>query len=144
MKQVINRFLTATFPQAPRDFACRRVVRMALRATHILCAGVLLGAYIFKQPSTTLEPWLYATVLTGLFIMATDFHASAAVFFEVRGLAVFLKAGLLVLIPFYPHLSIPILVIALFIGVFASHMPKQYRHKILFFEKYFVPDKRSG
>lgn len=144
MKQAINNFFTVIFPQAPRDFACRRVIRMTLRATHILCAGVLLGAYMFKQPSASLEPWLYATVLTGMFIMATDFHASAAVFFEVRGLAVFLKAGLLVVIPFYPHLSIPILILALFIGVFASHMPKHYRHKIVFLEKYFAPDKRSG
>jgi hypothetical protein len=117
---------------------------MVLRGAHIMCSGVLLGGYVFNQPISVLEPWLFATVITGLFIMVTDLHASLAVFFEVRGLAVFMKVGLLILIPVYPHLSIPLLMVALFIGVFASHMPKKYRHKMLFFEKYFVSDERSG
>ncbi len=144
MNKTINKVVGVIFPQDPRDFAYRRVIRIALRATHILCAGVLLGGWIFTQPVNELEPWLIATVLTGLLIMTTDLHASASVFFEIRGLAVILKIGLLLVIPFYPYFSIPVLVSALFIGVFASHMPKRYRHKILFFEKYFVPDQRSG
>ena len=109
-----------------------------------MCAGFALGGYVFKQPISVLEPWLFATVITGLLIMATDLNASLAVFFEVRGLAVLLKVGLLFVIPVYPQLSIPLLIVALFIGVIASHMPKRYRHKILFFEKYFVSDERSG
>ncbi len=117
---------------------------MVLRATHIACTGILLGGCIFSQPLSALEPWLIATVLTGLLIMTCDLHASLAVFFELRGLAVLLKTGLLLVIPVYPQFSIPVLVVALFIGVFASHMPKQYRHKMLFFGKYFVPDRRSG
>ncbi len=144
MNQAINKFITVVFPQAPRDFAYRRLIRSALRATHIACTGILLGAYIFQQPVSTLEAWLFFSVLTGLLIMATDLHASAAVLFEVRGLVVLIKVGLLCALPVYPQLSIPLLLIALFIGVFASHMPKRYRHKILFFNKYFLPDHRSG
>jgi len=144
MKRAIIKFIDVIFPQAPRDFACRRLIRMMLRSIHIACTGILLGAYIFRQPVSTLEFWLFLSVLTGLLIMLMDLHASAAVFFEVRGLAVLIKAGLLCAIPFYPRSAIPILIIALVIGVFASHMPKQYRHKMIFFEKYFLPDRRSG
>ncbi len=132
------------FPQTARDFPFRRYVRTSLRALHILCTGTLIGGYIFNQPVAVLEPWLFATVITGLLIFATDLHASFAVLFEVRGIIVMLKTGLLALTQFFWELRIPLLVIALVLGVFGSHMPKIFRHKVLFFKNYIVPDERNG
>jgi hypothetical protein len=132
------------FPIIPRDFPLRRSVRITLRTIHILAASILLGGYVFDQPVAGLEPWLWGTVISGMLILVTDLHASFAVLFEVRGMAVLIKAFLLVLITVFWEERIMLLISALIIGVVSSHMPKQYRHKVLFLDKQIISDTRSG
>ena len=132
------------FPGQPRNFRYRRAILSVLRALHILCTGVLIGGHIFNQSPEVIEPWLYASVLSGLAIFATDLHASMAVLFELRGLLLLLKIALLLLIPLFWQLRIPLLITVLFIGAVGSHMPKHWRHKVLLFEKRIIPDERSG
>lgn len=115
-----------------------------MRALHILCTGVLVGGHLFDQPVAVVEPWLYASVFTGLMLFALDLHASMAVLFELRGLLLLIKVVLLLLIPVFWQLRIPILITVLFIGAIGSHMPKRWRHKVLFLERHIVPDERSG
>ena len=132
------------FPVTPRDFPLRRSVRITLRAIHVLTASILLGGYVFDQSAAVLEPWLWGTVISGILILVTDLHASFAVLFEVRGIAVLIKAILLVLITVFWEERIMLLLFALIIGVVSSHMPKQYRHKVLFIDKQIISDTRSG
>lgn len=132
------------FPSVPRDFPYRRGVRTALRTAHILTAGTLLAGYIFDQPTAELEPWLLGTVLSGVLLMATDLHASLAVLCELRGLAVLMKLVLLALVPVLWDARVPLLIAALIIGAVGSHMPSEYRHKVLLFRDRIVPDRRSG
>ena len=119
------------FPDKPRDLPYRRTIRILLRALHILTAGTLVGGHIFNQPLTILEPWLWATVITGLLMLLTDIHSSMAFFFELRGIAVLLKILLLLLIPFFWKQRVAILIAVLLIGAISSHLPKRYRHKTL-------------
>lgn len=139
-----KKLVSTLFPKEPRDFSYRRGVRTALRAAHIFAAGTLLGGYIFNQPVTVLEPWLFATVLSGLLLLATDLHASLAVLLELRGLGVLIKLVLLALVPVFWDARISLLIAALVIGAVTSHMPRQHRHKVLFFRDYVVPDERRG
>ncbi len=132
------------FPDPPRDFSFRRGVRILLRTVHILTAGVLLGGYIFGEPAAALEPWLWGTVISGLLVLATDLHASLAVLFEVRGIAVLIKTILLILAAVFWEERVLLLMSALAIGVVSSHMPRQYRHKLLLFQDQIVTDQRSG
>ena len=132
------------FPACPRDFPFRRTVRILLRTAHVLTAGVLLGGHIFHQQPAVLEPWLWATVISGLLVLATDIHASLAVLFELRGIAVLLKIILLFLIPVFWEERILLLVIILMVGVISSHMPKRYRHKLVLFQNRIAPDQRNG
>ena len=104
----------------------------------------MLGGYVFDQSAAVLEPWLWGTVISGIFILVTDLHASFAVLFEVRGIAVLIKAILLVLIAVFWEERIILLISALVIGVVSSHMPKQYRHKVFFIDKQIISDTRSG
>ncbi len=143
-RQYVRRIVAALFPRVPRDFPFRRGVRTGLRAAHILTAGVLLGGYLFDQPAPVLEPWLVGTIVSGVLLLATDLHASLGILCEVRGLSVLLKLGLLTLIPVFWDARIALLVIALVIGVVSSHMPSEYRHKVLLFRNYVVPDQRRG
>lgn len=139
-----NRIYSVFFPSEPRDFPFRRSVRTLLRALHIFSTGTLLAGYIFNQPTTILEPWLWASVITGLLLLATDVHASMAVLFELRGLAIIIKTGLLVLALVLVEIRMQLLLTILLIGVFSSHMPKRYRHKVFLIDKRIIPDDRNG
>ena len=132
------------FPEQPREFPYRMSVRLSLRALHIMTTGVLLGGYIFQQPTTILEPWLWIAILSGLAIMLTDIYSSFGVLFEIRGIVVLVKIILLSLIVIFWEQRIFLLVLILFIGAISSHMPKCYRHKVLFFKSAIQPDQRSG
>lgn len=139
-----SRIFHLLFPVTPRDFPLRRTVRTLLRALHILTASILIGGYFFNQPAMELEPWLWGTVISGMVILMTDMHASLAVLCEVRGIAVVIKTILLLLISVFWEQRITLLMSALIIGVIGSHMPKQFRHKLIFFDNRIVSDKRSG
>jgi multisubunit Na+/H+ antiporter MnhB subunit len=141
---MVNDIASLLFPKVPRNFPFRRTVRTGLRTVHILTSGVLLGGYIFNQPTAELEPWLLATVISGILMLATDVHASAAVLIELRGLAVVIKLVLLALVPVFWDARIALLLASLVIGSIISHMPKRYRHKVLFFHRKIVPDERHG
>lgn len=123
--------MSLLFPEEPRDFPYRRTVRTILRTIHILTMGVLLGGHVFEQPVDVLEPWLWGVVLSGLLLLATDMHASMAVFNQVHGLVVLIKVALLFLVPFFWDQRVAILILVLVIGSVSSHMPGRFRHRKL-------------
>ena len=132
------------FPQAPRDFPFRRVIRTGLRTAHILTGGTLLAGHIFNQPPGSLMPWLLGTLISGGLLLLTDLHASFAVLCEVRGLAVVVKLGLVALVALLWDVRVWLLIAALAIGVVCSHMPGRFRHKVLLLRQRVVPDERKG
>lgn len=132
------------FPSLPRSFPFRRGLRTILRALHILTTGVLLGGHIFDQPSEILLVWLWGSIISGLSLYATDLYASCAVVFEVRGIAVFVKLLLLLLVPVMWESRVPLLIAVLIIGAVSSHVPRTYRHRLLFFKDRLVVDERRG
>lgn len=115
-----------------------------LRALHILTTGVLLGGHIFIQPPEILIPWLWGSIISGLLLFATDLYASCAVVFEVRGIVVFVKLLLLLLVPILWDARVPLLITILIIGAVSSHMPRTYRHRLLFVKNKLVVDERRG
>lgn len=136
--------LPLLFPDKPRTLPFRRTLRIVSRSLHIMTAGVLLGGHIFNQPVEILEPWLWATVITGMIILLTDLHASLTILFELRGIAVLIKISLLFLIPFFWDQRVVILICILLIGGISSHLPKCYRHKLFFINNKLHSDQRSG
>lgn len=132
------------FPSTPRSFPFRRGIRTLLRALHILTTGILLGGHVFDQPSEILMPWLWGSIVSGLLLFATDIYASCAILFEARGIAVFTKLLLMLLIPFMWESRVALLVAVLVIGAVSSHLPRTYRHRVLFFEDKIVVDQRRG
>ena len=139
---IVKNIVSLLFPKVPRNFPFRRTVCTTLRTAHILTSGILLGGYFFDQSTVALEPWLLATVISGILLLAADIHASAAVLFEVRGVAVLMKLVLLALVPVFWDARITLMVASLVIGSIVSHMPKRYRHKVLLFRSKIVADER--
>ena len=132
------------FPAQPRTFPYRRTIRICLRTLHILTTGVLLGGHMFDQPPEVLLAWLWGSIVSGLLLFATDLHASCAVLIELRGMAVFVKILLLLLVPFMWEFRVPLLIASLIIGAVSSHIPRTYRHRLLFLKDKIVVDERRG
>ena len=132
------------FPSDPRSFPFRRGIRTILRALHILATGILLGGHVFNQPSEILMVWLWASIISGFLLFATDLYASCAVVFEVRGIVVFFKLFLLLLVPVMWDFRVSLLITILIIGAISSHLPRPYRHRLLFFKDSLVVDERRG
>jgi hypothetical protein len=132
------------FPDPPRDFPLRRLVRSVLRAAHILTGGVLLGGYVFSASAPALQWWWSTTLISGVLLLVTDLHASCAVLIEVRGMAVIVKLGLLLMVPAAGAYAVFLLAGVLIIGAISSHLSRGSRHKVLFLSDRVTVDKRRG
>ncbi len=132
------------FPVSPRVFPFRRGIRIALRTAHIFTSGVLLGGYIFHEPASVLEPWLWWSVITGLLLFALDLFATLVLMFELHAVAVLAKIILLAIVPVAWDHRVPLLVIILVIGGISSHMPARFRHRLVFFRSRFADYWRWG
>ena len=105
-----------------------RLVDIALRATHVLAIGLLLGGEIFSIPEFHLLSLQRFVVLTGIALIISEILHRPHWITQIRGLMVLIHAGLLGLAIYAPALAVPCLVIALFIGMAGSHLPKNIRH----------------
>ncbi|MBS1270438.1 MAG: hypothetical protein MAG794_01394 [Gammaproteobacteria bacterium] len=135
---------TMFFPKSPRNFPGRRLLRAALRAGHILGAGVLIGAYLFEQSPSVQAYWLLFAAASGVALFATDLHATCAILFEWRGLAVLLKLGLLFAVRWMPGFEVYILTVVLAIGAVSSHLSREFRHRLWLRSTKATVDTRHG
>jgi hypothetical protein len=124
---VTSRIRPLLFPEPPREFPCRRALKIALRGAHVVCASFCLGAYAFDASQRV--PWLVATVATGLMVLALDLHESAAFLLQARGVVVVAKLAAL---SFLPEGGAWLLAGVAFVSVVSSHAPSRVRHRVLF------------
>ncbi len=115
------------FPEPPRDFPGRRLLKIGLRGAHVVCASLCLGAYAFDAPDRV--PWLVAAIMTGVLILALDVHESAAFLLQARGVVV---AAKIVALAFLPQGGAWLLAGIVLVSVLSSHAPGAVRHRMLF------------
>lgn len=118
------------FPREPRQFRGLRALKITLRAVHVLCAGVLTGAYVLEASSGR-GPWLAATLASGGAILALDLYQSAAFLLQVRGLVLLLKVALLLALPAFGESARWVLVALMLLSVVSSHAPSKVRYFLL-------------
>ncbi|MFQ5843563.1 MAG: hypothetical protein ACE5JG_01095, partial [Planctomycetota bacterium] len=114
------------FPAEPRSFPGRRGVKIVMRAAHVFCAGVLVGAFVLDAAADLRSAWLWVTILSGVLILLLDLHETAAFFCQVRGLVVLGKIASLALLPW---LGVWLLGFLLVASVISSHAPATVRHR---------------
>ena len=126
------RGLSILFPREPRRLPGHRAIKILFRATHVPCAGILAGAYLFGAAGALREQWLLATIATGFLILFVDLFESGVFLLQVRGLVLILKLGLLGALPQSEGRAAWILAILLAISVLASHAPGRIRYFVVF------------
>lgn len=103
-----------------------------------------MGGYVFAVADGLLQSWWILTVASGLLLLLTDLHASFAVLVEVRGVSVMFKLLLVLLIPASADAAPLLLALALAVGAVSSHLPRRYRHRVLWLHGQVIPDERRG
>ncbi len=116
------------FPDPPRDFRGRRLLKIGLRAAHVLVVCVLLGAYVFDAAPAERTTWLWAAIASGALILLLDLHESAAFLMEVRGLIVLGKIALVAALPAFGDAQVGVLAFLVVASVLSSHAPASFRH----------------
>jgi len=120
------------FPVEPRAFRGRRTLKILLRAAHVLCAGVLTGAYFLQAEPAQAGPWVTATLASGAAILLIDLHESGAFLLQLRGWFVVAKLGGVALVPrIEPDAATWLLGGILVASVISSHAASRLR--------YFIP-----
>ena len=121
------------FPDPPRDFPGRRGLKIVLRGLHVVCVALFTGAVAFEASAGDRSFWLWATVASGVLILALDLHETAAFVVQVRGLVVgakILALGTLHMLP--DQQAVWLLGVVIVISVVSSHAPGSIRHRVLF------------
>ena len=116
-----------------------------LRASHILCLCFLIGGFYFDRSLDLLMPWIIGTIVSGLGIFLLDLYGSCMALFEVRGISVLVKLGLLGMLPFLDKSGQLYLLSSLVIfSSLLSHSRRSLRHKNFmpkaFQEKYGIQE----
>ena len=132
------------FPARPRDFAGRRGLKIVLRAVHLCCAGILVGAVFFDAAPAAFAQWLLTTVVTGLVLLALDLHESAAMLFQVRGAIVVVKLAAAAVLPWLGPWQLPVLVALMFVACISSHAPASVRYYLLLGRDFFAAPTSKG
>ena len=130
------------FPTPTRNFPGMRWVKILLRAIHVLFVAGLIGASMFAEEEST--PWFQGTLISGLAILFLDLYASAVFVLQVRGLIIFLKAGVLIFLTQLGDAAPWALCGLLLISVVSSHAPSKFRYFLLVGRGRLTPSTDKG
>ena len=119
------------FPPEPRSFPARRVFKIALRAAHVLCAGVAAGSYLLSVADPVRSHWMIAAAATGAAMLLLDLQETAVFLLQVRGLIVLIKIGLLGALPLLGPWQGWILAALVGLSVISSHASSKFRYFIV-------------
>lgn len=112
----------------PKPLKLDRMLNIGMRTVHIGVTGVLVGGYVFDIPQQTLEFWFYATLASGVILIAIEAYPRWWWFVQGRGVAVLVKTGLLSLIPWLWDYRLVIVAVVIVIASVGSHMPARFRY----------------
>ena len=137
--------LRLLFPRRFRDLPRRRLILNLLRAAHIISFSLLLGGLYYGVADEAWRPWLLAAVLSGLALFAVDLYGSFLALFEIRGISVLIKIGLLSLLPLVDaNTRLAGLMSIIVFSSLVSHSTRRFRHRSLapaaFLRKYAPTD----
>ena len=128
LRQRAERWTEAGERKIPRA----RWLRTSLRTLHLIAVGALYGGHIYAVDATRLRPALFSVLLTGGLLVCFEAWQSRVWLVQLRGVATFLKFGLLAAIGLAPDLTVALMTLALVIGSISSHMPGRWRyHSVL-------------
>ena len=120
-----------------------RWLRTSLRTLHLIAAGALYGGCLYAVDVARLQPALHSVLLTGGLLAGFEVWQSRIWLVQVRGVATFLKLGILAGTSFAPDWTAALLTLALVIGSISSHMPGRWRYHSVLHGRVAGPTERG-
>jgi hypothetical protein len=105
-----------------------RFLDISLRTAHVLVISVLFGGAVFRIPVDQLVPWQHLAIATGTMLIVSEIIHHTHWLTQIRGVMVFIHAGLLGLAILRPDLAVIFLSSSLVFGLVGSHLPKKIRY----------------
>jgi len=129
-------------PEQMRFLPGARTWSIVFRTLHLAAFGILLGGHAFSVEAEKLLPALSLTILSGLGLIALEIYAVGLYWLVLgKGIMVFLKLALLLLIPFLWEARVALLLLVVGIASIGSHMPARYRHYSLLHRRVINPEE---
>lgn len=103
----------------------RRLTKVLVRTIHLVGMAGLFGAVMMGASAPV---YLGLTLVSGVVLMLMEAYSGWIWFVQLRGVALYLKLMLLLLIPYTPQFSIACLIAVVAISGFMSHAPSWIRY----------------
>ncbi|MBC8424386.1 hypothetical protein H8E07_09705 [bacterium] len=123
-----GRFFRFLIPPEPRRYAGQRWAKMLARSTHVVFAGIYLGALVFEVEPGIRRPWFLAAMFSGLGMVCLDLYESGGFLLQLRGLVTVVKLVLLALLPTFGAAGVWVLAVIAFCSVISSHATANFRY----------------
>ena len=105
-----------------------RTLRTTLRTLHIMAVAVFYGGHVYGVDAARLEPALYAVLASGGLFVALEVARAPIWLVQLRGVATFVKLGLVASLGAFWEQRLLLLTLALVIGSVVAHMPGRFRY----------------
>ncbi len=106
----------------------KRWVKIGLRTLHLLSVTGVGGGILFEIDRSAWLGYWWLALVSGLLMMLIDIFANPVWMVQVRGLVMYLKFFLLILMGLYPPMDHQLLFIIIIISAAISHAPGNLRY----------------
>ena len=113
----------------------RRWSKISLRTLHIIAVAGVGGGVLFGFGMERWEPYWWLSVISGVLLVLIDALANPVWLIQVRGLAVYIKLVLLVLLWKLPAWDVTLLLAIIVLSAVISHAPSNLRYYSLYHGK---------
>jgi hypothetical protein len=120
-----------------------RWLRTSLRTLHLIAVGALYGGHVYAVDFSRLRPALLSVLVTGVLLVCFEVWQARIWLVQIRGLATFLKLGLLAGIGIATDQAVLFLTLAIVIGSISSHMPSRWRYHSVLHGRVAGPTERG-
>jgi hypothetical protein len=107
------------------DKAFRRLAKVIVRTIHLVGVAGFFGYAMMGRYEST---YIVLTIVTGVVLTFMEASSGRVWFVQLRGVFLYLKLLLLLLIHFEPASSIPCLIAVIALSGFISHAPSWIRY----------------
>lgn len=120
------------------DNSVRRLTKVVVRTIHLIGMAGIFGAAMYGASAPT---YFYLTMMSGIVLVGMEAYSGWIWFVQLRGVAVYLKLLLLVLLHGAVQYAIFILIVVIAISGFMSHAPGWIRYYSLVHRKVVYSQK---
>ena len=115
--------------------AIKRWTKISLRAMHLLSVAGVGGGILFAMDKSAWLGYWWLALASGVLLMLIDILSNPIWLVQIRGIVMYLKFLLLVLMGAYPSMDQLLLFIVIIISAVISHAPGKLRYYSMYHRK---------